>query len=66
MQVIYNPKFKVGDPVYHVTRESDEGIILDIQHTFVTNEIDYLVAFGWRTEEQVICSERELCDTKRF
>jgi hypothetical protein len=58
--------YTIGSPVYHVTRESEEGIVLDIMHTYSTNEIEYLVAFSWRTEEQVICKERELSLTKCF
>jgi hypothetical protein len=63
-RIVYEPIFDIGDAVFHVTRDSSEGIVLDIMHTDSTNEIEYLVAFGWRSDEPVICTERELSETK--
>jgi hypothetical protein len=39
-------KFDIGDLVYHVTPDSDKGIILDIQYFACSKITRYYVAFG--------------------
>jgi len=59
-----NNRFEIGDEVYHVTPESDKGVIVEINFVFSTNKFLYTVATGWNTE--FICAEHELTDSKKF
>ena len=43
--VIKNPKFQIGARVYHVTKESDQGVVLDAKFYLRTGNWVYSVAF---------------------
>ena len=60
----FNPKYNIGDKVYHITPESREGIILDISYNVVTNQISYLISIEFDT--QVWAIEMELSKSKVF
>lgn len=62
MNKTYSYKFEIGDRVFHKTPESDVGIILDISHHQLTNQVTYLVALGFNNE--VSCLEEELSKEK--
>lgn len=57
-------RFNIGDEVYHVTPDSDKGIVVEVTYVFSTGNCVYTVATGWNTE--FICSEHELTDSKTF
>ena len=60
----FTPKYKILQTVYHITPESDEGVIIDISYKVSTDEIQYLVALGFNNE--MWCLERELSSNKIF
>lgn len=62
---IQDPKFSIGDTVYHVTPESPKGIVLDVIYSFRTNLFDYVVTFS-AERESLIYSEHELSNHKTF
>lgn len=57
-------KFNIGDEVYHVTPESDKGIVVEVTYMFSVDKYAYTVATGWNTE--YVCSEYELTSHKNF
>lgn len=57
-------RFEIGDEVYHVTPESDKGVIVEINYVYSSGKYLYTVATSWNQE--FICSEHELTDTKKF
>lgn len=42
---IENPKFKIGDKVFHITKESSVGVVIDIEYKFSNEKYLYMVAF---------------------
>jgi len=58
------PKFKIGDIVYHITPDSEPAAIVDIFYSYGGNSFSYVIAKGWSNE--FVCKERELTDSKRF
>lgn len=40
------PKFEIGQPVWHVTPESDQGVVLDVKYSYLTKTHEYIVATG--------------------
>ena len=59
-----NPVFKIGQTVYHRTKESEEGLIVDIIYYYSTNDFRYLVSLGF--EREVYCKEYELTNEKIY
>lgn len=53
-------KYEIGQSIYHVTPESDKGIIKDISYSILNNKVLYNVVFGRRAEDDVWCTEEEL------
>ena len=43
--MINNPKYTIGDRVYHITKESDEGIIIDATYSVRFRSWEYVVTF---------------------
>lgn len=66
MKIQINTKFDIGDSVYHITPESDKGIILDIQYFVYTNTIRYYVTFGRAADAYDWYDESELSTSKVF
>jgi len=62
--ITFEPKYKIGQPIFHKTKESDEGLILDITYSHLRRQIYYVVALGFNDE--VTCIEQELSETKNF
>jgi len=58
------PKFKIGDKIYHITKESKEGIIVNIIYYFSTRRFEYIITTGWG--EEYSCYEYELVKNKIF
>lgn len=48
--VIQNPKFNIGDRVFHITRDSDEGVILNTIYYVRQRGWIYIVTFSPGTE----------------
>jgi hypothetical protein len=57
-------RFNIGDEVYHVTPESDKGVVTEINYVFSSNKYVYTVSTSWSTE--FICSEHELTENKMY
>lgn len=58
------PKFSISQPVWHVTPESAQGVVLDIKYSYLTQQHEYLVAIGM---EPALCYyEHELPPHKVF
>ena len=60
--VQFKPEFEIGEKVYHITPESEQGIIIDISYLCSKSIVSYLVAIGWNNE--VWALGRELSKTK--
>ena len=61
---IKDPKFKIGQKVWHVTPESPMGIILNANYSLRYNEWTYTVSFSHDSEFD--CIEDELSTNKTF
>lgn len=58
-------KFNIGDKVYHITPESDQGVVLDCRYSIRENGWSYIVAFG-AERESLLYYEDELNQSKTF
>lgn len=58
------PKFQIGQEVYHITPESDTGVVIEINYSYAFNINTYTVATGWGVQHE--CAEHELSDSKIF
>jgi heat shock protein HspQ len=59
------PKFNIGSTVYHITPESDRGVVIDIKYSYLTNMNEYQVAFSF-DKESLWYYEHELSNNKTF
>lgn len=59
-----NNRFNIGDEVYHVTPDSDKGVVVEITYLYSVDRHVYTVATSWSTE--FTCSEYELTTHKNF
>ena len=60
-----NPKYEIGERVYHITPESYPGIILDCRFSVRENAWSYIVTFG-PEKESLQYYEDELTQSKIF
>ncbi len=60
-----NPKYNIGQSVYHVTPESDKGVVLDCIYSLRKNQWEYLVTFR-ANEQSLIYYEEELSENKIY
>ena len=44
--MIEKPKYHINEKVYHITPESQQGIIIDINYSYLTKLHQYQVTFG--------------------
>jgi len=58
------PKYNIGDKVYHVTPDSEQGIVVNVIYYFKTDEFVYQVAVGW--SGSYYCDEKEISIEKTF
>ena len=58
------PKFKLGQPVFHICPESRCGIVVDARYSLRYGRWFYTVSLGF--EEEVYCLEDELSTSKNF
>lgn len=63
--MILNPKFNIGGKVYHITPESDCGIVLDASYSILDRRWRYVVTFGIKDSDYTYY-EHELSKTKIF
>lgn len=59
------PIYKIGDRVYHITPDSDQGVVLDCMYSMRANAWTYLVAFG-PDKESLVYYEEELNSSKTY
>jgi len=64
MKITFHTKYDIDDEIYHVTPDSQKGIIVDINYSVKYGTIEYLVAFS--AFERVWIDESELSPDKNF
>jgi len=64
--ISFRTKYNIGDSVYHLTPESDRGIVIDISYSVLNKTVKYEVVFGRNSEDDIWCYEHELNDSKTF
>lgn len=57
-------EFRIGEKVYHVSGNSESGIVIDVAYSFLNERYTYLVAVGWGGE--FVCQEHELSNQPTF
>ena len=62
--VVKNPKFQIGDRIYHVTKESEQGVVIDATYSLRTANWLYIVSFAPGFEYDLY--EDELSESKIF
>ena len=62
--IIKDPKFKIGDRVFHVTRDSDEGVI--INSTFRVRNSAWIYSVTFKPGDNIELYEDEISSTKIF
>jgi uncharacterized protein (UPF0303 family) len=62
----FTPIYELGQKVYHITPESDQGIIVDITYSVLKRTIQYNVVFGRHSEDDIWCYEQELSEGKIY
>ncbi|WP_019540555.1 hypothetical protein [Proteiniphilum acetatigenes] len=60
-----NPKFNIGEKVYHITPDSDQGVVLDCRYSMREGSWSYIVTFG-AEKEALLYYEDELSTSKTF
>ena len=60
-----NRKYNIGDAVYHVTPESDKGIVINANYNLLFDLWTYQVSFS-PNMESLDYYEHELQETKTF
>ena len=58
------PKFNLGGQVYHITPESEVGIIIDIVYYYATDKFRYLITLSF--DKEIWCEEYELTSEKVY
>ena len=58
------PKFKIGQIVYHITPESEQGVITDINYSYASGLYKYLVSISFSKSDW--CNEVELSEYKIY
>jgi hypothetical protein len=59
------PKYNIGDKVYHITPESESGVILDASYSLLNDRWQYRVTFGIKDNDYWY-EESELSANKIF
>lgn len=62
----FETEFSIGDKVYHATKESDMGIVIDASFSVRANCVKYEVSFGRMDADDVWVYEEELSSSKVF
>lgn len=62
---IKDPQYNIGDRVFHVTKDSDEGVILNATYILRTDDWVYTVTFS-QNDGGISMYEFELSPTKYF
>jgi hypothetical protein len=61
---MWENKYNIGDRVYHITPESDIGVVIDWRYFASTERYSYYVV--WNTENRDWYVEQELSKNKVF
>ena len=59
-----NNKYNIGDEVYHVTPESDKGVVVDWRYNAYSGIYGYFVTWGPKDADWYVATE--LSETKVF
>lgn len=62
--IVKEPRFNIGDKVYHVVDKDSEGVITNIVYYYSTGRHDYIVSMGFGDVTQ--CTEGELTTEKIY
>ena len=62
---IPDPKFAIGEEVYHITPESPKGYVVEVHYSLRTSMFSYVVTFSAETSS-LVYDELELSKTKTF
>ena len=62
--VVKTPKFQIGDRIYHVTKESEQGVVIDATYFLRTANWIYVVSFSPGIECHLY--EDEISESKIF
>lgn len=57
MVIKFTTDIEIGDEVYHVTPESQLGIVLDISYSLLFQAVKYYVTFGIKDTDWYLRSE---------
>jgi len=57
-------RFDIGDEVYHVSPNSEKGIVIEITYVLSTKKYIYTVVTSW--DNEYVCSEHELTAHQNF
>lgn len=66
MKYTFDTTYQIGDPIFHATKESDQGIIIDISYSIRNKSVKYNVVFGRMPDDDIWCYEEELSESKVF
>ena len=64
MRIEVTTKFNLSERVYHQTKESNEGFVIDISYSAINKQIKYLVAFNQNESDWYY--EHELSENKTY
>jgi len=62
----FEHEFNIGQYIYHKMNESSKGLILDISYSIRYDEVKYRVSFGNGPNDELWCTEDELCEGPNF
>lgn len=62
--IFKEPKFKVGDKVYHVNIPEDQALVIDVVYYYLTDRHVYLLGVGW--DGEYTCEEHEITQEKEL
>ena len=62
--VVKTPKFQIGDRIYHVTKESEQGVVINAKYFLRTGNWIYEVSFSPGFECDLY--EDEISESKVF
>ena len=65
-EIKFIPLYGIGDQIFHITQESERGVIVDISYSVLTRLVKYNIVFGIKMDDDVWCWEHELSVDKVF
>jgi len=62
----FENEFEIGESVYHITTDSDRGIVVDVSYSVRTKQVTYNIVFGRGTNDNAWYWGDELSRDKSF